>query len=110
MRSIAGTVPGAKPLISLATADLSTALLLEIQQCVARVVFKPAHPARCPVCNTRAVHRCSTIAVSSNRPAAARKSWPAVTDVNTRVKSDPYKRFMPLSIRIGMLLAVRRET
>jgi hypothetical protein len=72
MRSIAGTVPGAKPLISLATADLPTALLLKIQQCVARVVFKPAQPARCPVCNTRAVHRCSTIAVSSNRPAACR--------------------------------------
>jgi len=110
MRSVAGTVPGAKPLISLTTADLPTARLLEIQQCMAGPVFKPAHPARCPVCNTRAVHRCSTIAVSSSRPAASRKPWPVVTDVNTRVKNDPYKRFTPLSIQTGMLLAVRRET
>jgi hypothetical protein len=70
MRSVAGTVPGAKPLISLTTADLPTARLLEIQQCMAGPVFKPAHPARCPVCNTRSVHRCSTIAVSSSRPVA----------------------------------------
>jgi hypothetical protein len=69
MRSIAGTVPGAKPLISLTAADLPTAWLLEIQQYGAGPLFKPAHRARCPVCNTRAVHRCSTIVVSSNRPA-----------------------------------------
>jgi hypothetical protein len=72
MRSIAGTVPGAKPLISLTAADLPTAWLLEIQQCAAGPLFKPAHPVRCPVCNTRAVHRCSTIAISSNHPAASR--------------------------------------
>jgi hypothetical protein len=35
MHSVAGTVPGAKPLISLTTADLPTARLLEIQQCAA---------------------------------------------------------------------------
>jgi hypothetical protein len=69
MRSIAGTMPGAKPLISLAAADLPTARLLEIQQRASGPLFKPAHPARCPVCNTCAVHRCSTIVVSSNRPA-----------------------------------------
>jgi hypothetical protein len=69
MRSVAGTVPGSKPLISLTTADLPTARLLEIQQCAAGPLFKPAHAALCPVCNTRAVHRCSTIVVSSNRPA-----------------------------------------
>jgi hypothetical protein len=72
MRSVAGTVPGAKPLISLTTADLPTARLLGIQQCAGGPVFKPAHPARCPFCNTRAVHRCSTIAISSNRPVAYR--------------------------------------
>jgi len=44
MRSVAGTVPGAKPLISLTTADLPTARLLEIQQYAAGPVFKPAHP------------------------------------------------------------------
>jgi hypothetical protein len=45
MRSIAGTVPGAKPLISLTTADLPTARLLKIQQCAATPLFKPAQRA-----------------------------------------------------------------